>query len=165
MEWTKAKETAIQVLRAAYLARVEQFAESARSRFEAGTLYSYRDRDFRRADDDRRSRALTPLERHTEYHPVVAFQEAIRRDFLRENFDEAVAVMFCSPSAEHVPGDAGDPVQSLAEDAILWDVLRIARSRGWYTATNDESPRDEELGLAAGKGDAAAERDVPEAMA
>jgi hypothetical protein len=144
--WTETKAAAAVALRAAYLAEVERFAETLRSRFEAGELHGFRGEDDPGA-------GVRKLEAAIENHFGLATKEV--RDvpapgWVTYEADAYTAhlVLAVSPSTECADSSDGCSYNHEAQhavEAITWDVLAIARSRRWYRATQDESPDADEL--------------------
>jgi len=123
-------------LKAAYLAELERFAETLRPRFESGEL-----RAFRSPGDDYNR------EKGREDYPQEKLERLLATHFgLEETGDKgeggdaaaAYAILAASPRAE-VTADEGwnHPIYHAA-NAVGWDVIALARARGWYTPGRDE---------------------------
>lgn len=123
--WNAGQKALVDRFRPLYLAEVARFAEALRPQFEAGELRGYREEidgvDLGRA---------TPLER---LEDMCAEHFGLRTDHAAEGL-----VISVSPSAAAATL-SGAGVRN-AVFACAWDVLAVARARGWYTPTRDECP-------------------------
>jgi hypothetical protein len=117
--------------RAAYLEVLEQLAETLRAGFESGELYAFRDAPGR-GDDRGRWRVEDACSRY--------FGLGTNGDWEAAAAGTARMLLVASPRAD-VTGDGGDvhPCDHAGE-AVAWDVIVIARERGWYTPTPGEAP-------------------------
>lgn len=120
--------------RAAYVAEVEMLAERLRPRFESGELRGMRDEDL---EDDHG--ALSPMwevgQEAGEYFRLVKRGPpgSIRGGEFYEGAEQAAhLVLLASPSTPYVDNQ-GLYVAYEAQEAAMWDVILIARERGWYT--------------------------------
>jgi hypothetical protein len=115
--------------RAAYLEVLEQLAASLRPGFEAGEFYAFRDAQGR-GDDRGRWRVEDACSRY--------FGLGTDGDWEAAAGGTAHMLLVASPRAD-VTGEGGDvhPCDHAGE-AVAWDVIAIARERGWYTPTADE---------------------------
>lgn len=126
--WRRAKEELLGRFRPLYLVELERFAETLRPRFEAGELYGYRDDEAGREQLDGAIEAHFGLE--------------------VPDGDEATAhlILAVSPSAsdeelaDNIQSSDWSHVACAAREAVLCDVLGVARARGWYTADAGEAP-------------------------
>lgn len=149
--WNETKKRAIKSLRAAYLAEVTRFAESLRGRFESGELRALVDRDLER-------RGYVPmheLERLVTAHfglQIEKLEDCPKPGWTTLNGDEDSAhlVLAASASSDAVQ-NGSDNIFLWATDAATWDVIRIARARGWYEPLPGEceDPLVESCGVAA----------------
>jgi hypothetical protein len=105
--------------RAAYFSDLEQLAETLRPEFEAGRLYTWRG-----SEDD--TPAAYELERLCAAHFGFEGDEA-----------RAHLILAASPHAA-ATGEWMRPCNH-AKEAVAWDVIEIARERGWYTPPKDEA--------------------------
>jgi hypothetical protein len=138
--WASAKSLS-EALRAAYLAEVERLAMALRSRFESGEL-----RGFRSGDDD--GGGASP---HWEVERLAAawFGLEVARDedgdsgsvTIDADARAAHLILAASPHAESTDcaGGGWNHVCYHAHSAAAWDVIALARERGWYVPTADES--------------------------
>ncbi len=138
-EWRRAHAELVAGFRVAYLAELERFAETLRPRFEAGELYGYRD-------------DLTGEERITaaivDHFGLVVTETIEPGGGHVYTGDDAIAHLILEASPSALDESLGDSIQSNdwhhpalgAREAILFDVLGIARARGWYTPDEDEAP-------------------------
>jgi hypothetical protein len=115
--------------RAAYLEVLEQLAETLRAGFEAGEFYAFRDAPGR-GDDRGRWRVEDACSRY--------FGLGTNGDWEAAAAGTARMLLVASPRAD-VTGDGGDvhPCDHAGE-AVAWDLIALARERGWYTPTADE---------------------------
>ncbi len=121
--------------RPAYFAEVQRFAEELKPQFAAGKLYDYRGDD---GGDDHHGRhrleAICAERFGVEVHRTT--------DAPYYEGDEVTAEMICAISPAH---ERWDPEEDwnhpgyCARACIADDVLAIARERGWYVPTEDES--------------------------
>jgi hypothetical protein len=65
-----------------------------------------------------------------------------------DDFEQLHLLALCSPSTKRI-SDAGQTLFGRAAEAVGWDVLRIARERGWYRPARGECPSARQLGRAA----------------
>jgi hypothetical protein len=123
--WWVAYRAQVPALSAAYMLEVEQFAETLRPRFESGEL-----RAFTAADGE-----LGVGSPHFE------LEELCRAHFRASEIDDvAVALMLqLTPRAQAMAG-WGDTDRARLESAIAWDVIAVARRRGWYVPSPAEHP-------------------------
>lgn len=138
--WQAAQEALVARFRPEYLAEVVRLAETLRREFEAGGIYGYRGGDNGTAIES------TPIERLeelcAEHFGIQVDDEErdgnayqVERDFMT-----ARMILAVSPSADGA-SDPGVEAESFnARVAAAWDVLAVARARGWYNPTPDESP-------------------------
>ena len=124
--------SALEALRADYLHRMEALAEKLRPRFESGELHGLNSEDARRCD--------TVLGGSDENRPAVDLLERECRRALVRTSAQAYLVLACSPSTA-ATFDVGchHPVYH-AMSAAAWDVIRVARTRGFYRPEEDETP-------------------------
>lgn len=120
-------------LRVVYLEEIEAFAETLRSRFEAGELFGFRDGPCDEWNTEGEERIEAAVTAHFGLEVTVD----------GEGYhvgDETMAhvIIAASPSAHEI-GDGWTHPNYHARDAALWDVLRVARGRGWYTPAANES--------------------------
>lgn len=119
--WRRAQEELAAKFRPLYLAELERFAETLRPRFESGELHGCTDDDIN---------AGARLEALCMEHFGLRVVDPATADM----------ILAVSPSA----GQASDPNQEVssfnASYACAWDVLAVARARGWYTPAADEEP-------------------------
>lgn len=142
-----------QALRLDYLARVEAFAEELRPRFQAGELRGFTIGDSDRADA--RVEAFTAAHPEATVEEVLAYRNRVEPPlFVLEELcaarflpaslgwdaqhEEAHLIRACSPS-EPLTED-GQPNIGQAATAVAYDVLRVARTRGWYAPDASEEP-------------------------
>ena len=126
-------------LRQDYARRVEALAERLRPRFESGELHGFREYDGDRMDRawcERRGEPFDP-----EYRPPAwRIEEEVRAADVVD-FPTAYLVLACSPSEELMDGGTAlSDVEGVASMAMAYDVIRVARRRGWYAPTPDEEP-------------------------
>jgi hypothetical protein len=141
--WRAAQEALVERFRPLYLAEVERFAEELRPQFEAGELRGHCAEDLEREDTEEGFRA--PFWRLEDLCAAHFGIEVDHVDGYRVERDPATAalILATSPSAEATYDDGQGLPSSHAKQAISWDVLVIARARGWYTPAEDEEPRVE----------------------
>jgi hypothetical protein len=140
-----------------YPATIGRVAEELRPRFESGELHGFRDNDENLQD-------TVWCERHGVPHDpdyrdslwvledvlakkVLGFVPEYYGHYEEKPARRAAWVLTHSPSTPCVLDDSGETLLGMATHAMAYDVLRIARQRGWYVATADECPSDERLGL------------------
>lgn len=144
VSWQAAQEALVARLRPLYLAEVARFAETLRPDFEAGRLYGYR------GGDNGTSIESTPIGRLeelcAEHFGIQVDDEErdgnayqVERDFMT-----ARMILAVSPSADGASDPGAEAESFNAQFAAAWDVLAVARARGWYKPTPDESPDVEE---------------------
>jgi hypothetical protein len=118
-------------------AEVEAFAESVRPMFERGELYAARSPE----DDDTPfpETAHGRLEALVTEHFGLKVTERELGDFIEYDGDAvaAYALLACSPRGEALRSTHYHPAYHALE-AISWDVIAIARARGWYVPTASE---------------------------
>jgi hypothetical protein len=145
---------ALERLRAVYLCEVEEMAEKLRPCFEAGELRAPVDADLERGDQAPGWQSPTDrLEAICAERLGLQVTKTKTDQWMILDADSAVAhaVLMASPTADAL-GDAGwSHVAFWAQSAAAWDVLRIARSRGWSVPLPGEcrDPLDEEAEWAA----------------
>lgn len=128
-----AVEAAVAAFGAAYVGEMERLAEELEPEFREGKLHAYREKDDRRALA-RGERCPDPV--LEVLSPIVAEHLGFRE------LQAAHLLALVSPQAGVVGvGDAGGLVElrDAAAEAVAWDVIAIARERGWYTPTSDEA--------------------------
>lgn len=125
-------------LRGAYLVELERFGEQLRPRFEAGEL-----------------RAMVGADEAVPWAeaPHGKVEAAVRAHFglmvTKEDLEDgstrrhgntiaAALVLTASPHAEATDGDGFYHLADHATEAAAWDVIALARERGWYTPTEEE---------------------------
>lgn len=123
----------VDALRAAYQAEIERFAEQLRPRFEAGELHWIRDS----AESEAAMYRLVELVRE---HFGLAESEDHSGDTPRAHL-----VLALSAWAEETDEGGWWHPASHAAEAAAWDVLTVARRRGWYVVPPDESPHPAHL--------------------
>jgi hypothetical protein len=122
--WVSTHRSQLPALRTAYAAEVEQLAEDLRPRFEAGELRGFATPD---GDGDAPS-PFFELERICCAHFRLTELETAALALLTE----------LTPRAE-ATASAGDlEYVSWLQCALAWDVIAVARARGWYEPTPDE---------------------------
>jgi hypothetical protein len=136
--WTDAVGTHVESFRAAFLAELARFAETLRPQFEAGELRAYRDGDYEKIEAPQRK-----LERLCEAHFGLEVTERRKKDggaWIDGDTTRARLILAVSPRAD-ATGEGSDvhPCDH-AREAVAWDVIAVARERGWYTSTDDEDP-------------------------
>jgi hypothetical protein len=134
-------------VRAAYLSEVGRLARALRPRFEAGELRATTDEDLERLRSGVASTPFQELERLCTEHfgLTVVAREKPDATLYEGDHVAAHAILAVSPSAEDVDvGDWNHPA-SWAASAVTWDVLRLARSRGWSRLRRDEERRPGEV--------------------
>jgi hypothetical protein len=130
--WREEFQRRIPTFRAAYLREIEALAEANRGRFLSGELHAGRDLEeeaWSMGDGEETMPGPDRVEALVEQH----FGKANEMDAA------TVAVLLeCSP---HVPPLAPFGWNSDAQlfvVAAAWDVIAVARERGWYAVTPDE---------------------------
>ena len=144
--WPNAAST-LAFHRAEYLAEVERFALALRPRFAAGEL-----RAFASGDDER-----FPGDRWLREHPMHVLEGLCGEHFgcraTRVAFayytgpvGPSLMLLAVSPHGEATEGDWCH-VSQWAQEAAAWDVLTVARKRGFYTMAPGEErvPNGEEV--------------------
>jgi hypothetical protein len=134
-------------LREAYRAELERFAETLRPRFESGELRAEREGDYRRipgttgwsSDCFTHDSPRWEIERLAEDYFGVTFTERPMSDGGGFDGDSARAhlVLAASPHAGFTGEGAEHPCDH-ARESVAWDVIALARDRGWYVPTPDE---------------------------
>jgi hypothetical protein len=139
-----------------YNATIGRTAEELRPRFEAGELHGFRDND-----NDRRDAAWCKqhgVPHDPDYRDSLFILEDVFAKkvlgFVPEYYGHceekparrAAWVLMHSPSTPDSLDD-GQTLIQMATGAGARDLLRIARQRGWYTPTADESPSNKDLGI------------------
>jgi hypothetical protein len=143
---TATVEDAVAMWRPEYLRLVERIAEENKARFVSGELHGFNDADGDAIEDERLAGFYGPDHKYNP--PGWAFEKELREKYA-QGFPHAYLILACSPSEEIIDGGCQlADAQSAAGEALFLDVLRIARSRGWYTVTPGEEPTNEELGIA-----------------
>jgi hypothetical protein len=117
-------------IRAAYLAEIERLAEKLRPRFEAGELHAITDDELE--DDNGRKSAHWKVERACCVHFGLGVKETEEAGFARLRGDSiaGLLVLAGSPSAA-LTQDGWNHVNYWARTAAAWDVILLARARGW----------------------------------
>ena len=127
------------VLRDAYRAALERFAATLRPAFEAGELRGYRDGD----DEDGRRSPFWTVERlaaaHFGIELVCTPDPAGECELLSGDEPTAHLILAVSPHAAST-GEAAVHVCAHAMEAVAWDVVSLARERGWYVPEAGEYP-------------------------
>jgi hypothetical protein len=149
--WRSSFDALVERFRPLYLAEVVRCAETLRPRFESGELHGYRPDD----DGDVSSESLAPMDRLEDLcaeHFGIRVDEVERvedgRSYLYDvERDPRTADMILevSPSAEGGSVTGQDVPSFNAKYSIAWDVLAVARARGWYRPPHDECPSPESL--------------------
>src|SRR5512138_3205272 len=144
--WRREHAALVAKFRPKYLAELERFAETLQPRFEAGELRGITDDDCDRemfGTGDRWRSPIWKLADLCREHFGIERTYKVGEVRARER-DPVTAelILACSPSAEEVQLHVDDTASasSVAADAITWDVIAIARARGWYTPTEGEEP-------------------------
>jgi hypothetical protein len=137
-------------LRTAYLAELERFAEELRPRFEAGELRAGRegDNDW---DDPPKNPKPTPQDKVDALVAKRFGLEVIEGDSLDGDATAAWLILAASPHADPLEDEWQHPCYH-AMVAAGWDLIALARERGWYTPTRDEH-EDPTFGCCDGCGD------------
>jgi hypothetical protein len=117
--------------RFAYLEVLEDLAQALKPRFEAGELYAFRDPDSKPSDYSGLKRVEDACSKH---FGLGSFESGWDDD----NNGTARMILAVSPHTE-VTGEGGEvhPCDH-AREAVAWDLIALARERGWYTPTADE---------------------------
>jgi hypothetical protein len=119
--WRREYRSRLPAFRAVYRAELERFAETLRPGFAAGTF---------RAEND-----------HDEFDsPQLSLENACEEHFGLADADETEAALLLDVS-DQAPAlaDGGWPLlANWAVVAVAWDVIMLARNRGWYTPSADE---------------------------
>jgi hypothetical protein len=121
-------------LRAAYFAELVPFAETLRPRFESGELRAFCD------CDDPDESPMSVLERLcADRFGLHVTRRTNGYGYEKFDGDDAAAylILAASPHAEATDDHQNHPAYH-AVDAVLWDVITLARERGWYTPTIEE---------------------------
>ena len=167
--WAEAKGM-LEPFRAAYLAELERFALTLEPRFRSGELRATRSPE----DDQKRIPGTTgwgaecftsgrsPQDEVGDlcaaHFRVEVTTTVDPEDEGRSWFegDEATAhlILAVSPHGPFID-DGYDHVAYQARDAIAWDVIALARARGWYVPTETEfgDPIDDTAALRGGEGE------------
>jgi hypothetical protein len=115
--------------RADYLRELEDLAATLRPHFEAGRLHSWR-----ASQDD--CPAVRELERRCgNYFGLPDDPDSWEAGVGNES---AWMILAVSPHAAST-GDGGAYAVDHAREAVAWDVVAIARERGWYVPAEDEN--------------------------
>jgi hypothetical protein len=122
--WLSMCRSQLSALRAEYSVEVERFAESLRSRFEAGELRAFTTED----GEDGVTSPFFRLEELCCAHFRLAELQAIALALLVE----------LSPRGRAAAGSADTEDVSRLQCAIAWDVIAVARARGWYEPSTTE---------------------------
>lgn len=127
-----------QVRRNWYRPKIERLAEELKAQFVSGELHGYNDTDSQRDEDD-------PTFKASSHRLENELAEELGCGEARDGY----LILACSQSEPLVYGGSviDDPARGAAE-AMVYDVIRIARQRGWYTVTPGEAPTNEDLGIA-----------------
>jgi hypothetical protein len=56
----------------------------------------------------------------------------------RSDYETAHLILAVSPYSDAVDGETADCAVQHASDAAFWDVIVMARERGWYKPTEDD---------------------------
>lgn len=140
-EWMQVKAGSLDALREAYAAELERFATTLRPRFEAGELRAA-------ADEDGGCAWYENPQGKTEALASVHFGLEVETDTGHPSSasvfdgDSAMAylILAASPHAASEEGAGSYHPCYTATGAVAWDVIALARARGWYVPTADESP-------------------------
>jgi hypothetical protein len=132
--------------------QVERIAEQLRPRIEAGELRGFTDADgdaIEAADKKwRREHPRTKRVGHAYRRcPMALLTKEMTARLRLRNPHRAAVVVVASPSAPAIldPSNEHDGLWSWASDMAAWDVLRIARERGWYKPHRTEYPEPADL--------------------
>jgi hypothetical protein len=138
---TPTRRIHLNAIRIDYLERVQDLAEKLRPAFEAGDLRGEREEDWDSLDQLESKVAAAAFERT----PGGKLGPICRRAMVK-GWEDAYLVLACSPSEKKIDGsiELAEAFYA-AEECVRRDVLRIARSRGWYAPAVGESPSDEDL--------------------
>lgn len=120
------------LVRAAYQAELERLALKLRPRFESGELRGYIDEDFE------------PFRR---IENACAAHFGLKVTETKTGYDgdttTAALVLAASPLlADHLWGDGCWHIANLAESVAAWDLLFLARARGWSKPMKGECTFD-----------------------
>ncbi len=133
----KKLERLIGAARVEYLHQVEKIAARLRPRFESGELRGFTDADLQREGEPGSTTWKAPLWR----------LEAIAGRAFGVTEDNAIAILGVSPSAHGTDFGGWTAHRFHARAALSWDVLRVARARGWTVRGPSETPSNQALGL------------------
>lgn len=139
--WTA---TAVETLRRDYNRMIEEIAEALRPRFERGELHGWRESD-NEMEEDESERWDGKGDRAELEHPLFVLEQECRErlcgtaEYSDGDDLSTFLVLALSPSLVECWDDSATP-EGNAGEAAAYDVLRIARSRGWYEPTKDETP-------------------------
>lgn len=128
--WQAKRREAIEEFRPLYLSEIQRLAEQLRPRFESGELHACTDEDLELPRD-----SVLP---HDRIEEACAERLGLIVDEDDEG-DRAMAefVLAVSPNAEAMASNWTHPCY-WARAAACWDVILVARERGWYTPASNE---------------------------
>jgi hypothetical protein len=135
--WADFRTGLIPSLQAAYLAELERFAETLRPRFESGELRAFRDGDENAAGTS----PQWEVERLCAVHfglQVTKSENASGWEQYDGDAATAHAILAASPHAEYTADVVYYHPADHATSSAAWDVIALARARGWYVPTPDE---------------------------
>lgn len=131
---------ALEVISDEYVDRVERLAEQLRPRFERGELHGFDSTDCELDVAALAGRVADHLP------PFFALCDGIQEAMVR-SFADAWLILACSPSERLMDGGfLMENATAAAAQCLAYDVLRIARQRGWYVPGPEELPCREQLG-------------------
>lgn len=129
---------AIEAIRAEYQREIESLAEHLRPRFEAGELHAWRESDHGEGEDR--------LHKLVTAHFGLEVTESVSGRYRVTSANDAVihAILSASPTTDATSDNWTHPAYH-ALSAAAWDVINIARARGWYCLPpgDDETPHAE----------------------
>ncbi len=128
MGWNETKAMALETLRSAWRQEIERFAEELEPRFRLGEFHGLRDPEV----DD-------ACEGTAPFNELERLCEARFAPEGRTTWADAMLGAIASPSGEATADDWADD-RFWLRTAAAYDVVRIARARGWFTPTPDEEP-------------------------
>lgn len=132
-------------LRKQYRARILALAAKLEPGFRSGRYRGFTDPDADRVGDGRRP------DGHPRWTPPLWRLERLARRELAPTEAAAHAVLAASTSTLATSDPGYFNARAHAETALGWDLLRLARQRGWTKALPTEVPTDRDLGLKRGR--------------
>jgi hypothetical protein len=130
------KEFLLRPVRQWYQRELERLAEQLRPDFQAGRLFAWRDWSTRE-EELRVTPPTKDLFRRIEAHFGLEAKES--GNWIEGDWETAHLILAASRYSDATDNQSAEHAVQHAADAVFWDVVVMARERGWYKPAADES--------------------------